>query len=99
MDFVTLREFRTHPGKVWEKLEKEGDLVVTRNGKPFAILSGTSPTGLEEDLQALRRARFGKALAAIRADAKRKGLDRMTMDEINELIRKVRDDRRDAGGT
>ncbi len=99
MDFVTLREFRTHPGKVWEKLEKEGDLVVTRNGKPFAILSGTSPTGLEEDLQALRRARFGKALAAIRADAKRKGLDRMTMDEINKLIRKVRDDRRDAGGT
>ena len=99
MDFVTLREFRTHPGKVWQKLEKEGDLVVTRNGKPFAILSGTSPTGLEEDLQALRRARFGKALAAIRADAKLKGLDRMTMDEINELIRKVRDDRRDAGGT
>ena len=99
MDFVTLREFRTQPGKVWEKLELEGDLVVTRNGKPFAILSGTSPTGLEGDLQALRRARFSKALTAIRADAKRKGLDHMTLDEINNLIHKVRDDRRIAGGT
>lgn len=99
MDFITIRDFRTEPGKIWEKLENEGDLVVTRNGKPFAILIGTSPTGLEEDLNALRRARFGKALTAIRADAKRKGLDRMTMDEINELIRKVREDRRNAGST
>ncbi len=100
MDFVTLREFRTHPGKVWEKLAKEGDLVVTRNGKPFAILIPTSPTGLEDDLQALRRARFGKALAAIRADAKRKGLDRMTMDEINAEIKAAREEaRREKTGT
>lgn len=100
MDFITIRDFRIEPGKIWEKLEKEGDLVVTRNGKPFAILIGTSPTGLEEDLNALRRARFGKALAAIRADAKRKGLDPMTMDEINAEIRAAREEaRREKTGT
>ena len=52
MDFVTLREFRTQPGKIWEKLTKEHELVVTRNGKPFALLTETSPT------RSLRRRNF-----------------------------------------
>ena len=39
MDFVTVREFRTQPAKVWKKLESGKELVVTRNGKPFALLT------------------------------------------------------------
>ena len=50
MDFITLREFRTQPGKVWKKLAKVRELVVTRNGKPFALLTETRPTKLEDDL-------------------------------------------------
>lgn len=58
MDFVTLREFRTQPGKIWMKLTKEHELVVTRNGKPFALLTETYPTSFDEDLARVRRARF-----------------------------------------
>jgi len=94
MDFISIREFRIQPGKVWKKLAKDHQLVVTRNGKPFAILTETSPAGLETDLQDLRRARFGKALAAFRAEAKKSGLNKLSLDQINNIIREARDARR-----
>ena len=99
MDFVTLREFRTQPGKVWEKLAKEHELVVTRNGKPFALLTETTPTSLDEDLANLRRARFGRALSTIRDQAKARGLDKLSPEEINAIIREAREARRESGGT
>lgn len=97
MDFISIREFRTQPGKVWEKLAKDHQLVVTRNGKPFAILTETSPDGLEMDLQDLRRARFGQALVKIRSKARKKGLDKLSLDQINDIIRNARDARRNEG--
>jgi len=94
MDFVSVRDFRTQPGEVWKKLAEHHKLVITRNGKPFAILTETSPTALDRDLQDLRSARFGQALEAMRAHAKEQGLDKMTLDEINAVIREVREERR-----
>ena len=91
MDFISIREFRTQPGKIWEKLVSNQQLVVTRNGKPFAILTETSPTDLETDLQSLRRTRFGRALSAIRTEAQKKGLDELSLAQINDLIRDTRE--------
>lgn len=99
MDFVSIREFRTQPGKIWEKLASKQQLVVTRNGKPFAILTETSPSDLETDLQSLRRARFGRALSAIRAEAQKKELDKLSLAQINALIRDAREACRDEGGS
>lgn len=94
MDFITLREFRTQPGKVWKKLAKARELVVTRNGKPFALLTATTPTTLDKDLVNLRRARFGRALSAIRAQARSRGLDKLSSEEVNAIIRDARKARR-----
>lgn len=90
MDFITLREFRTQPGKVWKKLAKARELVVTRNGKPFALLTETTPTKLEDDLRALRRAKAETAIAAMRRAARERGLETMTLKEINAEIRAAR---------
>ena len=90
MDFVTLREFRIQPGKVWKKLSKARELVVTRNGKPFALLTETSPTKLEDDLRALRRAKAETAVASLRSIARERGLAAMTLKEINAEIRATR---------
>lgn len=98
MDFITLREFRTQPGKVWKKLAKARELVVTRNGKPFAVLTETTPTTLDEDMANLRRVRFGQALSAIRKQAKTRGLDKLSPTEINAIIREARKGRRASGG-
>ena len=99
MDFISIREFRTQPGKIWEKLASNQQLVVTRNGRPFAILTETSPTDLETDLQRLRRARFGRALSAIRSEAQEKGLDKFSSAQINDIIRDAREACRDEGGS
>ena len=99
MDFVTLREFRTQPGKIWEKLTKEHELVVTRNGKPFALLTETSPTSLDQDLARLRRARFGRAVTALREQAQAHGLDKLSSEDINALIRDAREAQHEPGGT
>lgn len=86
MDFVTVREFRTQPGKIWKKLKARQDLVVTRNGKPFALITYTEPDRVEENLRALRRARFQEALSAQHLRAQRLGLDAMSVAEIDAEI-------------
>ena len=63
---------------------------MTRNGKPFALLAETTPTSLDEDLANLRRARFGRALSAIRTEAQSRGLDKLSSEEVNKIIREAR---------
>lgn len=94
MDFVTVRELRAESGKVWEKIEAGEEIVITRNGKPFALLVHTEPARLEETLRAIRAARFGAALDALRRHAREQGLDKMTMEEIDAEIAAARRERR-----
>jgi prevent-host-death family protein len=100
MDFVTVRELRAESGKVWEKIEAGEEMVITRNGKPFALLVGTDSASLEDNLLALRRAKFSRLLAEQHKRAVELGLDKMTMEEIDAEIDAVRKERRDraAGG-
>jgi antitoxin (DNA-binding transcriptional repressor) of toxin-antitoxin stability system len=98
MDFVSVRELRTQPGEVWRRLAEEHALILTRNGKPFAILTETSPRVLEQDLQTMRAARFGRALDSVRKRAAEQGTDDLQMDEINDLVREARDERRHETG-
>ncbi len=99
MDFVTVKELRAESGKVWEKIEAGEEIVITRNGKPFALLVQTSPQELEDKLRALRWARFDRLLAEQHKRAVALGLDKMTMDEIDAEVAAVRKERRtrDAG--
>jgi antitoxin (DNA-binding transcriptional repressor) of toxin-antitoxin stability system len=98
MDFVTIRDLRTQPDKVWKKLSRARELVVTRNGKPFALLTETTPMSLDEDLATLHRLRFGRALSEIREQARTRGLDKLSLKDIDSIIRKARKARRASGG-
>ena len=86
MRFVTVRDLRTTPGKVWEKLSEERELVVTRNGKPIAIMAPTTEETFEMQLKAVRRARGMMAVKALQAASVKAGTDKMTMAEINAII-------------
>ena len=48
---------------MWQKLEEEGELVLTNNGKPIAVICATSEDTLEESLAAIRQARAVAAVA------------------------------------
>ena len=94
MRFIPVRELRSKSAQVWKKLAEERDLVITSNGRPIAIMNAVSEDDFEETLETIRRTRALVALAAIRRDAKRRGLDRMTMKEIDAEIQKARQERR-----
>jgi len=100
MDFVTVRELRAESAKVWAKIEAGEEVVITRNGKPFALLLNTRPEDLENMLRAVRGERFASTVRTLQDRAERQGLSHMTMEEIDAEIALMRKERRerDAGG-
>lgn len=94
MKFVSVRELRNRISQLWRDLERERDLIVTSHGKPVAILSATDEHSLERALGDIRRSRARAALAEIHREAARRGLDRLSMEEIDAEIKAARSRRR-----
>lgn len=99
MDYVTVHELRSESAKVWEKLEASEEIVITRNGKPFAVLAHIEHQDLVAILHALRGERFFANVRRMQRQAVEQGLDKLTMVEINVEIEAMRKERRerDAG--
>ena len=96
MKFVTIREFRNHTAAIRKTLESEHEMVLTANGRPFAILANADEESFEEKLAALRRTRARILFDRIGAQARAAGKDKMTMKEIDAIIAKARAERRTA---
>ena len=94
MKFVTARELRVDPGKVWKVLKEESDVVVTSQGKPVAIMNAVEEGDLETTMQDLRRVRNIRLLREIQEKARKSGLSKMTMADINREIQAARKQRK-----
>jgi len=94
MDIVSIRDLRSRTAAVWDALAEAKDLVVTSNGKPIAILSSTTPSGVQATLRALRQARAQLAVLAMQRKARDSGLSEWTLDQVNAEIRETRRQRR-----
>ena len=75
---------------LWKLLPKEKELVVTRNGRPVAVLTAVSEGRLEESLSAIRRARAIEAVSRLQQDSSAKGKSAMKPTEIDAEIKRVR---------
>ena len=95
MEFVTVSELRTDSARIWEQIAAGKEFVITRNGKPFAIMAPTQPSEVEDKIRALRAAGFGAALRQMQRHAAKTGLDKMTLEEINAEIAAARKERRE----
>jgi prevent-host-death family protein len=93
MNLITVRDLRNSPGKIWRRLSRERELIVTSKGRPIALLTPINEDDVEGTLAALRRARAQVAVSRMREAAAVAGADRMTLDEINEEIRQTRQER------
>ncbi len=93
MRFINVRELRLRPGEVWKKLKIEKDIILTLNGKPFAILNSTDEEKLEQTLSFLRRSRALEAMDRLHKYSKEKGLDKLTVDDVEKEIKSVRRER------
>lgn len=96
MTFVTARDLRLHPAKVWQALDKAHEVVVTLKGRPVGILAKTSGEEVEETLRAFRQARAAYAISRMRMEAVASGASRMTMSQIQREIDAIRRSRRAA---
>lgn len=97
MDYVTVRELREKSGDIWQRVEAGEEFVVTRNGKPIALLVHTEPQAVEERLRALRLVRMGEVIRAIQAQAVASGASQLTEEDIQAEIDAVRQARRAQG--
>jgi antitoxin (DNA-binding transcriptional repressor) of toxin-antitoxin stability system len=94
MEYVSIRDLRTTPSQVWQTLSTEGEVVITNNGRPQALMIQVDAQTLEETLAAVRQANAQRSLARLQADSAAAGLDAMTMDEIDAEIAAARAERR-----
>ena len=94
MRFISVRDLRSKSAELWRDLPAEGQMVVTSNGKPVAILAAVEEEGVEQTLASFRRNRALAAIERQQLKSAASGRDRITMEEIDEEIRAVRRGRR-----
>lgn len=93
MDYVTVRELRDKSGEIWQRVEAGEEFVVTRNGKPFALLVHTEPGAVEDRLRALRLARLGALVRRLQDESAAGGAAGMTEAEIQAEVDAARRER------
>ena len=94
MKFVSIRNLRGKSAEVWKELAGEGEMVITSNGRPIAILAAVNESNLEESLSAFRQARAVEAVASLQRRSVEQGTDKISMDEIDAEVKAARRRRR-----
>jgi len=90
MQFITVRDFRTSSARIWKDLPKENEMIITNNGKPIALLTPISDRTMEDTISAFRRAKAINAVKLMQEISAELGNDKMTLDDINAIIKDVR---------
>ena len=62
MEYLSVRELRSYPKKVWEKLKQQRQLVLTNNGKPVALMLEVDGANLQEKMALLEQAEVMQAV-------------------------------------
>ena len=73
MNFYTVRDLRSTPKSIWDHLSLDGEVVITNNGKPTALLINIEEGSFEETLKAVRQAKAMIAFNSMRSPAATEG--------------------------
>jgi hypothetical protein len=90
MNFYSVRDLRTYPKDIWQKLSETGEVVITNNGKPTALMLEVDDTNLEDVILAFRQANAMRAVNRMRISAQKNGHVSLSDDEISDEINKAR---------
>ena len=94
MKTIASRMLTAAPGKVWAELEREGALVVTKDGVPRSIMIPTSDATLFEDIGEIVFARARRAVRAMRTQSIHSGVEVATQTDIEREIKATRRSRK-----
>lgn len=88
MNFYSIRDLRTESKNVWDSLSAGGEVVITNNGKPSALMIDIPEGSFDEIVQAVRQAKAMIAFNSMRRKAAMNGF--MTNEEIEAEINAAR---------
>lgn len=88
MNFYSVRDLRTESKSVWENLASGGEVVITNNGKPSALMIDIPEGRFDDIVQAVRQARAMIAFNNMRRKAAARGF--MSENEIEAEIAAAR---------
>jgi len=86
MEFLSIREFSSFPRKTRETLKRSGKIILTNNGKPSMLVYDIAGQDFEGLIDLLNRAEAMKLLEEIQTQAVKKGLNSISMDEIDSEV-------------
>ena len=95
MNFYSIKDLRVETKNICENIRRNGEAVITNNGKPALLILDISDNDFEELLRAVRQAKAMIAFNSMRATAARNGY--MTETEIEAEIASSRAERRSQG--
>ena len=90
MEVLSYRVIRNEPGRLQDSLSKEGIVLITKGGEPFALMVGLIGESFVDTLRLVTQLRAQQAVASMRAQAQQRGLDWLTEEQIQAEIDTVR---------
>ena len=78
------------PSKLREKLIRAGELLLTVNNSPIAIMIGLDDENTQNIKLLISRLRAQNAVLSIRNQTRKDGLNKMSLKEVNALISRTR---------
>ncbi len=88
MNFYSVRDLRTDSKSMWNNLSSGKEVVITKNGKPAALMLDISSDNFEVTLQAIRQAKAMISFNNMRSRAASHGY--MSDKEIEAEIKATR---------
>ena len=86
MERVPILELCAFPNKITERLNRAGQLVLTNDNGPMAIILKVDNSTLKETFFELQSMQMQRAIKTIQEASARSGKSKMTLKEINAEI-------------
>jgi prevent-host-death family protein len=94
MSTISISDLKKRTASQWRRSAKKGELIITFEGQPVAVLLPIDHESLGPTLSALRSVRALQAQSALQEAAKQNAAAALTMAEIDTEIAESRKSRR-----
>ncbi len=88
MNFYTVQELQAAPESLLQELSRDGEIVITSNGKPAALMLNLADGNFDERIKAVIQDKAQEAFNSMRARAAARGF--MSDEEIEAEIAAAR---------
>ena len=94
MQYIPFRNLRKiAPSALHKKLTQASELLLTVNNSPIALMISLDDENTQDIMLLISRLHVQKAVSSIRSQARKDGLNKMSLKEVNALISRTRMER------